>query len=69
MMTRYEEYLERKMKESSFKGVSIPPRKALQPHPKTDALIQKYNNYEVSDEDLERHYNTFYMLEEVEGDF
>lgn len=68
-MTRYEEYLERNMKESTFKGVSIPPRKALQPHPKTDALIQKYNNYEVSDEDLERHYNTFYMLEEVDGDF
>ncbi len=67
-MTLYEEYLERKMKESTFKGICIPPRKALQPHPRTDALIQKYNNYEVSEEDLESHFNRFYMLEEMDID-
>ena len=64
MMTRYEQYLERKSKEASYKGIIIPPRKALNLNKRTEELIRRYNNNEVTDEELESHFNKFYMLEE-----
>ena len=64
MMTRYEEYLERKSKEESYKGITIPSRKALNPNKRTEELITRYNNNEATDEELESHFNKFYMLEE-----
>lgn len=63
-MTRYEQYLERKMKESSYKGMSIPLRKGLQVSKSLQELIERYNNNELSDEELDEHFNKFYMLEE-----
>lgn len=63
-MTRYEEYLERKSKESSYKGKSITPRKALNLNKRTEELIRRYNNNEASDEELDSHFSRFYMLEE-----
>lgn len=63
-MTRYEEYLQRKSKEESYKGTTIPARKGLSPNKRLEELIRRYNNNEVSDEELDSHFNKFYMTEE-----
>lgn len=62
-MTRYEKYLEKKMKENSYNGMSIAPRKGLQVSKHLQELIERYNKNELTDEELDRYFNKFYMAD------
>jgi hypothetical protein len=60
-MTRYEEYLEKTVADRTYNGVTIPIKKSLSNE--VPEIVKRFNNYEVSEEELERHFNTFKVVQ------